>query len=96
MVKVVWTANALENLEDIADFIAKDSVHYAEITVAKLFSSTDILKSYPLSGRIVPEFQLKNIRELIEGGYRIVYLIKGDATIEILSVRHGSKLMEYP
>lgn len=94
MAKVIWTANALENLDDIAEYIAKDSLHYAELTVERLFSSTKILKKYPLSGRIVPEFELEHIREIIEGGYRIVYQIKDDKTIQVLSVRHGSKLMK--
>lgn len=96
MAKVIWTANALENLDDIAEYIAKDSQHYAEITVAKLFSSTKILKTYPLSGRIVPEFELEHIREIIEVGYRVVYQVTPAGNIEVLSVRHGSKLMKNP
>ena len=43
MVKVIWTDNALVDLNDIGDYIAKDSVRYAEITVHKLFSRVEIL-----------------------------------------------------
>jgi len=83
-------------LEEIAEFIAKDSVHYAEITVTRLFSSTSILRSYPLSGRVVPEFELEHIREVIEGAYRVVYQLTEEETIEMLSVRHGAKQMKNP
>lgn len=83
-------------MEEIAEFIAKDSVHYAEITVTRLFSSTSILRSYPLSGRVVPEFELEHIREVIEGAYRVVYQLTEEETIEMLSVRHGAKQMKNP
>jgi len=83
-------------LEEIAEFIAKDSVYYAEITVTRLFSSTSILKSFPLSGRVVPEFELEHIREVIEGAYRVVYQLTEEETIEMLSVRHGAKQMKNP
>jgi len=33
MVQVKWTDSALKNLDDIGDYIAKDSLKYAEITV---------------------------------------------------------------
>jgi toxin ParE1/3/4 len=73
-------------LDEIAEFIAKDSVHYAEITVTGLFSSTSILKSFPLSGRVVPEFELEHIREIIKGAYRVVYQLTEEEVIEVLSV----------
>lgn len=47
MAKVNWTANALQDLNDIGDYIAKDSQAYAELTVQELFYSTDILETYP-------------------------------------------------
>jgi len=45
---------------------------------------------FPLSGRIVPEFEIKEIREVIEGSYRIIYYIKPDQ-IDIIAVLHGSE-----
>ena len=47
MVQIIWTDNAIQYLNDIGDYIAKDSVRYAEITVIDLFSSTDILETHP-------------------------------------------------
>jgi len=45
----------------------------------------------PESGRIVPELENSEIRELIEGNYRIVYRIKTMEYVEILTVHHTSR-----
>ena len=50
MAEVKWTDQALVDLNDIGDYISKDSVRYAEITVQKLFYSTEILESQPFAG----------------------------------------------
>ncbi|MEH1861459.1 MAG: type II toxin-antitoxin system RelE/ParE family toxin [Nostoc sp.] len=51
------------------------------------------MAQFPLSGRIVPEFETKQIREVIEGSYRIIYYIKSDQ-IDVLAVLHGSQQIE--
>ena len=73
MAEVIWTDNAIEDLNDIGEYIAKDSERYAEITVLKLFSSVDILETHPKKGFMVPEFRDESIRQIIVGNYRIVY-----------------------
>ena len=42
MVQIIWTDSALQDLNDIGEYIAKDSIRYAEITVVRLFESVDI------------------------------------------------------
>ncbi len=90
MVEIVWTNNALTDLEEIAEFIAKDSAKYARFTVDKIFNQTFILKSYPLLGRIVPELNNEQIRELITGNYRIIYEFRGSA-VRVLTVHHSAR-----
>ncbi len=43
-----------------------------------------------MSGRVVPEFNMKQIREVFEGPYRIIYYIKPDQ-IDVIAVIHGSQ-----
>jgi len=93
MVKVVWTDSAIQALNDVGEYIAKDSEHYSKIVVQQLFESTDLLESYPKAGRIVPEFNNKNIRELIRGSYRVVYRIVDITRIDILTVHHSAQLL---
>jgi toxin ParE1/3/4 len=91
--KIIWTRKAASHLEAIHQYISRDSITYASRFIKSLISQTDILKTLPLSGRIVPEFNLENIRELIYKDYRIIYEVKKNA-INILAVQHGNRLLE--
>lgn len=93
MVEVNWTYQALNDLQDIAEYIAQDSERYASLMVDRLFSAPDILQDHPRSGRIVPELNIEGIRELIEGSYRIIYLIVSENQIDILTVHHSARLL---
>ena len=90
MVKVVWTERSLIDLEDIAEFISKDSPKYSKITIEKLLAEAQKIESNPFMGRIVPETGLKNIRELIKGNYRIIYHIDKQKA-EILTIHHSAR-----
>ena len=93
MVEIKWTDFAIENLNDIGDYIEKDSFKYAEIVVNYLFDSVEILEQHPLAGRMVSEFNDTNIRELIRGSYRIVYKILNENRIDILTIHHSAQLL---
>ena len=90
---VTWSQEAGENLVDIEEFIARDSVERAVRFVDALIDQTEtILADNPRSGRTVPEIGNPDIRELIYRGYRIVYRLNGDR-IEILTVFEGHRLL---
>ncbi len=93
MVQVVWTSSAIQDLNGIGEYIAKESIRYAEITVRELFLSVDILEQNPRSGVILPEFGIDKIRQLVRGNYRIVYRIANTDYVEILTVHHGARLL---
>ena len=93
MVEIKWTDFAIENLNDIGDYIEKDSFKYAEIVVNYLFDSVEILEQHPLAGRMVSEFNDTNIRELIRGSYRVVYKILNENRIDILTIHHSAQLL---
>jgi toxin ParE1/3/4 len=93
MVKVIWTDSAIQDLQDIGEYISKDSFRYAEQTVASLFDAPSILNNHPKAGKMVPEFGLQTIRELICGNYRIIYQIVNFEQIDILSVHNSSRLI---
>ncbi len=88
--KVHWTVTARNHLQDIHDYIARDSARYALRMVDRLTRRSQQIADFPLSGREVPEFGLPQIREILEGPYRIVYYIKPDQ-IDVLAVIHGSQ-----
>ncbi len=90
--KIIWTNEALTDIESIAKFIAKDSVLYASSVVSKILDTTDTIKSYPYSGRIVPEENKETLREFFVYNYRLIYEIK-ENTIYILAIVHGKRLL---
>lgn len=90
--RVHWTNNALKHLLDIYAYISQNSPFYAERMVDKLTKRSEQIAIFPLSGRNVPEYHAKEIREIIEKPYRIVYRIKPDQ-IDVLAVVHGAQLM---
>jgi len=63
MVEVKWTNQAIADLQNIATYIASDSEKYAEIQIRRFFELAAMLEMHPLSGRIVPELNKKEIRE---------------------------------
>jgi addiction module RelE/StbE family toxin len=91
MVKLIWTDQAIEDLGGIGDYIAETSERYAKLTVQKLYDRAQILKTFPLSGRIVPEKNEEAVRELIEGSYRLIYEVISEEQINILTVHHSSR-----
>lgn len=94
MVKIVWTEISIEDLKEIFDYIADDSVRYASITAQKIYERTQELTNNPKVGRIVPEFNDTFIRELIEGNYRIIYRIKSEIQVDVLRVFHSARLLK--
>lgn len=91
MVRINWTFQAKDDLKAIAEYISKDSKRYAKLQVVRLKNRTKILKTQVRSGKIVPEISRENIRELIEGSYRIIYKIVEDNKIDILTIHHSAR-----
>jgi toxin ParE1/3/4 len=82
MAQISWTKKSLKDLRAINDYISLDSAFYAARFISKLIFRVDQLIDFPESGRVVPEKHDAQIRELIEGNYRIFYRIhKGNITI---------------
>ncbi len=93
--KVFWTDTAVKHLSGIYAYIAQNSPQYARRVVDLLTRRSEQISKFPSSGRIVPEFETEQIREVIEGSYRIIYYIKPDQ-IDVLAVIHGSQqITEY-
>ena len=89
--QVVWSDRALERVESIALYIARDDPAAATRWTLGLRDAVQTLADYPESGRVVPELGTRTVRELIYGAYRVFYRV--GTAVEVLSVRHGSQLV---
>ena len=72
MAQVRWSLTAARDLQDIENFIARDSVLHALSFVDRIVAAADKLSDCPHVGRVVPEFNRPELRKLIFGSYRIV------------------------
>ncbi len=90
MGKVIWSPTAIEDVDSIAEYIARDSIDQASLFVIRLIGATDRLQDFPNSGRIIPEIGNPDCREIIYGSYRIMYRVHEDA-VWITGIVHGSR-----
>jgi toxin ParE1/3/4 len=95
---VNWTDPALEDLDGIYAFIARDSLYYADNFVQQIIDSVTRLELglFRESGRAVPEANRADIREIIFQGYRSIYLLVNDQQIDVLAVIHSSRDLTNP
>jgi addiction module RelE/StbE family toxin len=90
--KIFWSDFAIEKVTEIAEYINRDNPQATEKWVASIFDRVKQLENFPKSGRVVPEINRSNIREIFFGSYRIVYKIETDQIV-ILTVRHGKQIL---
>lgn len=91
MAQVIWTANARENLAEISEYLEEYSSYFADTIIKRIFSRTDQLTNFPEMGRMIPEIDLPEFRELLEGNYRIMYELLDDDIILIQRVIHQAQ-----
>lgn len=91
--KLIWSPQAIEDIEAIAEYIARDSASYAESTVERIFQAPEKLMQFPKLGRVVPEKNDESVREIFVFQYRIIYEIVV-SEIHVLTVVHGKRILE--
>ena len=90
--KIIWTQNADTDLENLVEYISEDSNIYAQAFALEILDAVQRLKDFPKSGRVVPEYQQENTREIIVGHYRVVYETAG-STVRVLTIIHGARIL---
>ena len=90
---VRWSQSALDDLDAIGDYFERTSPGYARSIVARLYAAPEVLADHPRLGRVVPEYGVEHIREVVREGYRVAYVLTGGPasgeTAEVLAVLHG-------
>lgn len=88
--KLRWTTRAAEDLVAIQRYIAADKPQAGRTWVEKLRRRARLAAEAPLAGRIVPEIGRPDIREVLQGAYRLVYRVHDDAIV-VLTVFEGHR-----
>jgi plasmid stabilization system protein ParE len=73
---VIWTARARADLKAIHDYIAKDAPLNAKTVVRELLRKADTLTDLPQLGRVVPELNDVQLREIPCYSWRILYHLR--------------------
>ncbi len=90
--QVSLTRLAESDLEEIVSYIAQDNPRAALKVGRQIVEKLQQLADFPLSGRIVPEFEEENLREIVHSHYRIIYLVHpSQARIDIIRIWHGAR-----
>jgi plasmid stabilization system protein ParE len=92
-VRVEWSQGARDEIARIYDYLATFSESGAVRTVGAILRRGNQIELFPESGRIVPEFEAQDVREVLEPPYRIVYRLTEEGA-EVLAVRHGRRKMD--
>ena len=91
--RIAWSRRAFQDIEAIADYIAQDSPAYAGAIVRNIISQTRMLARFPRAGRVVPELDDENIREVFAYSYRIIYRLVEDQVV-VTAVIHGKRILQ--
>ena len=95
MAQVVWTEPALDDLDEIAEYIALDKLDAAKRLVQSVFDTVDRLKEFPNSGRKPPELKGSRYREVIVGPCRIFYRHTGNKVLVLYVMRSERQLRNF-
>ncbi len=88
--KVMWSYEATEDLDALAEYIARDSSFYAAAFTHEILDVSRSLNEFSERGRIVPELGDPKIRELLIKDYRLIYNIE-QSRVVILALVHGAR-----
>lgn len=95
MVEIIWSNPALDQLNEIAEYIALDKPEAASSLVQKVFATVDRLEQFPQSGHMPPEAPNSIYRELYVKPCRIFYRQEDDAVLIIHVMREEMQLRRF-
>lgn len=92
MAQLIWTLNAINDLDSIGEYISSDSETAAKKFVREIIDKADTLAIQPLKGRPIPERIPGGYRQILHKSYRIIYKVENDK-IYVSSIYHQKRLL---
>lgn len=90
--KVAWSRRARRDLTEIGRYIRRDNPKAARIWVSRLLARAELAGASPQGGRVVPEVERSDVREVFERTYRIIYQVRSDSIL-VLTILEGHRLL---
>jgi toxin ParE1/3/4 len=88
--EVVWAQSARDALDEVIEYIARDSRQAAIRVLEEALRAGASLATLSERGRIVPELNDPTIRELFVFKYRLLYEVE-DHRVLIVAFLHGAR-----
>ena len=92
MARIIWTEPALQELDEVADYISLDNPTAAKNLVREAFDRVDHLTIHPKSGKLLEEFEATVYQEIIMPPCRIFYRV-ADEIVYIIHVIREEQLL---
>lgn len=87
---IIWTVSAYKDIQNIVEYISHDSMYYAMAFYDDVMDTAQTLNEFPQRGRVVPEMDDPEMREIFIHRYRLIYRIQKDRII-IQTIIHGAR-----
>ena len=93
---ISFAVSAVEDLEAIRAWYMDGQIpEVGERLLAEILSAVERLADFPESGRIVPEFGIIHLREIIHPPFRIVYRL-GQRQVRVVRVWRSERVLKIP
>jgi addiction module RelE/StbE family toxin len=90
--KVILTRLAEQDLQEIFEYISRNNPAAAERATREIVARIERIANFPRSGRIIPELNRENLREIRYKSYRVAYRIVDSAhLIEVARIWHSAR-----
>jgi len=94
--RITFAESAIRDLEEVREwYVTQDAPTIGERLIAQVVDEVEALGPFPESGRIVPEFDVPQLRELIRPPFRIVCRLDQDG-VRIVRVWRSERLLDVP
>ena len=90
MAELIWTLPCLENLDEIADYIALENPDAAKKLMRKVFSEAEVLSEFPLSGNVPSELEGTPYRRIVVPPVNVYYRAEGEKMV-MIHARRGER-----
>jgi plasmid stabilization system protein ParE len=90
--QVALSPSARRDLRDIVRYISLDSPGRAIAFGQFLVTHTKRLAEFPELGRVVPEFDIPELREIVVRSYRVIYRVDhASRNVDVVRFWHGAR-----
>ena len=92
MAKIVIIPQAISDMDDIGEYVSRDSLRQAANVLSKILQTIERLEHFPEIGAFIPEMKTRRYREIHVFNYRIIYrFLKKTNEVRVVAVVHAAR-----